>query len=159
MLQVIEILIRIEDGLARDVVKHLQNIEEQILERFAWKSSSPFWATLEACEEGVPSCEAVALPQGQAQPTLHSLIQSPVSHFRAPAALLQSPGTDRFQSPTLVRQLFTGQAPASLPASGLASPRTNIENTPPAPALTPRKASSLNLFFRKVRRKAKMGEK
>ena len=61
--KVIEILIRIEDGLARDVVKHLQSIEEQILERFAWKSSSPFWSTLELCEGGVPSADMVAMPR------------------------------------------------------------------------------------------------
>ena len=35
--KIIEILIRTEDGLARDVVKHLQLIEERILERLAWQ--------------------------------------------------------------------------------------------------------------------------
>ena len=61
--QVIEILIRIEDGLARDVRKHLQNIEEQILERYAWMGNSPLWQSLELVD--VPSCETVGLPQTQ----------------------------------------------------------------------------------------------
>ena len=138
--KVIEILIRIEDGLARDVVKHLQSIEEQILERFAWKSASPLWTSLEMCEGGVPSADTVALPQGQ---TLH-VGHSPVSH------LLQSPTpADRFQSPTLVRRLFVG-AGATMPLSspgGLLAPTQilNNENAPPSKT-TP----SLILFFRKV---------
>ncbi len=41
--QVIEVMIRHEEGLARDVVKHLQRIEEQILECRAWAASSPLW--------------------------------------------------------------------------------------------------------------------
>ena len=45
-LKVIEIIIRSEDGLARDVVKHLQRIEEQILEARAWSSSSPVWEAI-----------------------------------------------------------------------------------------------------------------
>ena len=45
-LQVIEIIIRSEDDLARDVVKHLQRIEEQILESRAWVSSSPVWEAI-----------------------------------------------------------------------------------------------------------------
>jgi hypothetical protein len=40
---VIEVIIRHEEGLARDVVKHLQRIEEQILESRAWAASSPLW--------------------------------------------------------------------------------------------------------------------
>ena len=56
--KVIEVLIRAEEGLVRDVVKHLQRIEEQILESLAWTSTSPVW-NLVAGEVGgqVPSQE------------------------------------------------------------------------------------------------------
>ena len=44
--KVIEIIIRNEHGLARDVVKHLQRIEEQILESRAWGSNSSVWEAI-----------------------------------------------------------------------------------------------------------------
>ena len=141
--KIIEILIRTEEGLARDVVKHLQLIEERILERLAWQRTSPVWSGLEQCEEA-PSCEQVSLPLGL---SLHSG-QSPVSHLKT-GDLLQSPlhqTGDRFKSPTIRRQLFNSdqQQPVS------------SENQPPVTttgsAEKPRKTgSSLHLFFRKVR--------
>eukprot|EP00058_Branchiostoma_floridae_P026889 XP_002612380.1 hypothetical protein BRAFLDRAFT_218889 [Branchiostoma floridae] len=60
--KVIEVLIRAEDGLSRDVVKHLNFIEEQILESLAWKSESPLWEAMKMNENAVPSCEEVTLP-------------------------------------------------------------------------------------------------
>lgn len=49
------------DQLTRDMVKYLNRIEEMILESLAWKSTSPLWEAIKACE-GVPSYEDVALP-------------------------------------------------------------------------------------------------
>lgn len=60
--KVIEIIVRAEDQLSRDVVKHLNQIEEKILESLAWQSDSPLWQTIESLSDGVPSCEEVALP-------------------------------------------------------------------------------------------------
>lgn len=60
--KVIEIIVRTEDQLSRDVVKHLNHIEEKILESLAWHSDSPLWQTIESLSDGVPSCEDVALP-------------------------------------------------------------------------------------------------
>ncbi|GAB6030492.1 Retinoblastoma-like protein 1, variant 2 [Chamberlinius hualienensis] len=59
--KVIEIFIRAEDSLSRDVVKHLNHIEEQILESLAWKSDSPLWDAIKEAGS-VPSCEDVCLP-------------------------------------------------------------------------------------------------
>lgn len=61
--KVIEVIIRAEDWLPRDVVKHLQRIEEQVLESRAWISNSPLWDALEKDGHGVPSCEEVSLPE------------------------------------------------------------------------------------------------
>lgn len=60
--KVIEIIVRAEDQLSRDVVKHLNQIEEKILGSLAWQSDSPLWQTIESLPDGVPSCEEVSLP-------------------------------------------------------------------------------------------------
>ncbi|XP_039590831.1 retinoblastoma-like protein 1 [Polypterus senegalus] len=57
--KVIEILIRSEEGLSRDMVKHLNSIEEQVLESRAWTSDSVLWDILKAAQEKVPTCEEV----------------------------------------------------------------------------------------------------
>ncbi|XP_075033617.1 retinoblastoma-like protein 1 isoform X2 [Mixophyes fleayi] len=59
--KVIEVFIRSEDGLSRDMVKHLNSIEEQILESRAWASDSVLWELLQAFEN-VPTCEEVIIP-------------------------------------------------------------------------------------------------
>lgn len=59
-LQVIEVFIRAEDGLCREVVKHLNHIEEQILESMAWKQESILWDRIRDNENKVPSCEEVS---------------------------------------------------------------------------------------------------
>ncbi|XP_063816256.1 retinoblastoma-like protein 1 isoform X2 [Pseudophryne corroboree] len=59
--KVIEVFIRSEDGLSRDMVKHLNSIEEQILESRAWTSDSVLWELLQAFEN-VPTCEEVIIP-------------------------------------------------------------------------------------------------
>ncbi|KAM3839160.1 retinoblastoma-like protein 1 [Vipera latastei] len=57
--KVIEVLIRSEEGLSRDMVKHLNSIEEQILENLAWREDSVLWDALQASEDEVPRCEEV----------------------------------------------------------------------------------------------------
>jgi hypothetical protein len=56
---VIEVFIRAEDGLCREVVKHLNQIEEQILDHLAWKPESPLWERIRDNENRVPTCEEV----------------------------------------------------------------------------------------------------
>ncbi|XP_065610288.1 retinoblastoma-like protein 1 isoform X1 [Cyrtonyx montezumae] len=60
--KVIEVLIRSEEGLSRDMVKHLNSIEEQILESLAWTRDSALWSALQASENRVPTCEEVIFP-------------------------------------------------------------------------------------------------
>uniref|UniRef100_A0A2K6FR99 Retinoblastoma-like protein 1 n=1 Tax=Propithecus coquereli TaxID=379532 RepID=A0A2K6FR99_PROCO len=57
--KVIEVVIRSEDGLSRDMVKHLNSIEEQILENLAWSHDSALWEALQASANKVPTCEEV----------------------------------------------------------------------------------------------------
>jgi len=117
--KVIEIMIRAEapGGFPRDVVKHLNWIEEQILESKAWVRSSPVWDAIAACgDQGVPSCEEVCLPAGDHLAS-H---QSPLSHLKGgivgTTSSRQSPIVgDRFKSPIVTavarRQLFSGGQP------------------------------------------------
>lgn len=62
--KVIEVLVRAEQGLFREVVKHLNQVEEQVLESLAWTSSSPLWESLRGgAKDQVPTCQQVMPPQ------------------------------------------------------------------------------------------------
>ncbi|XP_020291555.1 retinoblastoma-like protein 1 isoform X3 [Pseudomyrmex gracilis] len=107
--KVIEIIVRTEDQLSRDVVKHLNQIEEKILESLAWQSDSPLWQTIESlcAKDGVPSCEEVSLPgtletvdpNAPGQPVLRRMA---IDRDRTHHDVQQSPissASERFQSP------------------------------------------------------------
>ena len=81
--KVIEVIIRAEDWFPREVVKHLQCIEEQILESRAWDSESPLWEALERDPNGVPGWEDVSLPHsgGGGATLIQDVTQSPISHL------------------------------------------------------------------------------
>ncbi|XP_073328313.1 retinoblastoma-like protein 2 isoform X2 [Pagrus major] len=61
--KVIEVLVRSEQGLFREVVKHLNQVEEQVLESLAWTSDSPLWESLRGAKDQVPACQQVMPPQ------------------------------------------------------------------------------------------------
>lgn len=50
---------RSEQGLFREVVKHLNQVEEQVLESLAWTSDSPLWERLRGAKDQVPACKQV----------------------------------------------------------------------------------------------------
>lgn len=58
--QVIEVFIRSEEGLSRDMVKHLNSIEEQVLESRAWTADSALWSALQAAGYKIPTVEEVS---------------------------------------------------------------------------------------------------
>ncbi|KAK9529736.1 hypothetical protein VZT92_013811 [Zoarces viviparus] len=60
--KVIEVFIRSEEGLSRDMVKHLNLIEEQVLESRAWSADSALWSALQAAGNRVPMVEEVNFP-------------------------------------------------------------------------------------------------
>lgn len=59
--KVIELVIREEERLSRDIVKHLATIEENVLDNMAWESDSPLWTAI-AANGSIPSCQDVVLP-------------------------------------------------------------------------------------------------
>ncbi|XP_060643920.2 retinoblastoma-like protein 2 isoform X1 [Anolis sagrei] len=110
--KVIEILIRAEDGLCREVVKHLNHIEEQILESLAWKEESPLWDKIRENDNKVPTCEEVMPCQYFERSNGNSMAGSPLTprrlnEVRAESGALgkgvpSSPTTlyERYGSPT-----------------------------------------------------------
>ncbi|XP_077982360.1 retinoblastoma-like protein 1 [Glandiceps talaboti] len=136
--KVIELLIRAEDGLSRDVVKHLNHIEEQILESLAWRPESPLWDAIKESGLGVPSCEEVTLPHQTdngvtySQPTHNAqqVMGSPLMHPRVKRlATGDALRKDVPQSPMSAHDRF------SSPAAGSAARRrlfTTGPNTPPS---------------------------
>ncbi|KAM4606841.1 retinoblastoma-like protein 2 [Discoglossus pictus] len=139
--KVIEVLIKAEDGLCREVVKHLNLIEEQVLDSMAWAQDSPLWDKLKENGGKIPPCEEVIPPQyfekvgstagssGSSAP----LTPRRVSEIRADAAafgrsISSSPASlyERYSSPAAGmarRRLFkdadspsdTGSPPQSTP--------------------------------------------
>ncbi|XP_023386436.1 retinoblastoma-like protein 2 [Pteropus vampyrus] len=140
--KVIEVFIRAEDGLCREVVKHLNEIEEQILDHLAWKPESPLWDRIRDNENRVPTCEEVMPAQSLERTDEICIAGSPltprrVSEVRADTGGLgrsiTSPTTlyDRYSSPTASstrRRLFVendsppdGGTPGRIPPQPLVS--------------------------------------
>ncbi|XP_028644049.1 retinoblastoma-like protein 2 isoform X5 [Grammomys surdaster] len=143
-LSVIEVFIRAEDGLCREVVKHLNQIEEQILDHLAWKTKSPLWDRIRDNENRVPTCEEVMPPQNLERTDEIYIAGSPltprrVSDVRADAGGLgrsiTSPTTlyDRYSSPTVSttrRRLFENDSPSEGSTSGRIPPQPLVNAVP-----------------------------
>lgn len=61
--KIIELVVRTENQLSRDMVKHLNMLEEKILDSMSWETDSPLWKTIDESNMSVPLCEEVCLPQ------------------------------------------------------------------------------------------------
>ncbi|XP_024407208.2 retinoblastoma-like protein 2 [Desmodus rotundus] len=125
--KVIEVFIRAEDGLCREVVKHLNQIEEQILDHLAWKSESPLWDRIRDNDNRVPTCEEVVPPHSLERADERVCVAgSPlnprrVSEIRADSGVLgrsitsSSAVYERYSSPTVSstrRRLFVDDSPS-----------------------------------------------
>ncbi|XP_032681259.1 retinoblastoma-like protein 1 isoform X3 [Odontomachus brunneus] len=142
--KVIEIIVRTEDQLSREVVKHLNQIEEKILESLAWQSDSPLWQTIDSLTDGVPSCEEVSLPgtletvdpNTPGQPVLRRIALDRGTHHDIQQSPISS-ASERFQSPIAVsgiakKRLFpdsrsTGQSVLRVGQSLLSTPKVMID--------------------------------
>ncbi|CAH2324632.1 retinoblastoma 2 isoform X1 [Pelobates cultripes] len=144
--KVIEVFIKAEDGLCRDMVKHLNHIEEQILDSMAWTHDSPLWEKIRENCEKLPLCEEVMHPQHFEKSCCNSATSSPtpltprrVNEIRADAAGLarsipSSPAnvSERYNSPapgTARRRLFME---TDSPTDTASTP----QNSPHTPAAT-----------------------
>ncbi|XP_075939360.1 retinoblastoma-like protein 2 isoform X1 [Anarhichas minor] len=100
--KVIEVLVRSEQGLFREVVKHLNQVEEQVLESLAWTSDSPLWESLRGAKDHVPACKQVMPPQYLEQSDESSSVpQTPINQGPELRGVSPSPTMlfDRYSSP------------------------------------------------------------
>ncbi|XP_043383306.1 retinoblastoma-like protein 1 isoform X4 [Chelonia mydas] len=152
--KVIEVLIRSEEGLSRDMVKHLNNIEEQILESLAWTSDSALWKALQASENKVPTCEEVIYPSnfeasngGSGLGHLPLMPVSPIVHPRLKEVRTDLGGSlrrdmqplspisvhERYSSPTAgsaKRRLFGDDSPKDMQVEKVLSEGTKLKIAP-----------------------------
>ncbi|XP_003967379.1 retinoblastoma-like protein 2 [Takifugu rubripes] len=142
--KVIEVLVRSEQGLFREVVKHLNQVEEQVLESLAWTSNSPLWETLRGAKDQVPACKQVMPPQYLEQnndSSSGSLPITPVNQGQnlnigsALKGMSPSPTTllDRYSSPPVGpfrRRLFVEQQDSQPGATA----KNGVSTAGPAPA-------------------------
>ncbi|NXG44751.1 RBL1 protein, partial [Psilopogon haemacephalus] len=133
--KVIEVVIRSEEGLSRDMVKHLNSIEEQILESLAWTRDSALWLALQASDNKVPTCEEVIVPcnleagsGGSGAGHQPVLPMSPIVHPRVKEVRTDLGGSFRRElqplSPLSVQERY------SSPAAGSAKRRLFGDDSP-----------------------------
>ncbi|XP_046715768.1 retinoblastoma-like protein 2 isoform X2 [Silurus meridionalis] len=138
--KVIEVLVRAEEGLAREVVKHLNHVEEQVLERLAWKESSPLWESIKGAKNHVPSCQEVMPPQylEDGSGNLHSPKNNELSVNTSGTGKVSSSSTnlhERYSSPptaTIRRRLFVDSEMPSDPPAATRVSQTSLVSTIPA---------------------------
>ncbi|XP_060534776.1 retinoblastoma-like protein 2 isoform X2 [Cylas formicarius] len=167
--KVIELIVRSKDHLFRELIKHLNRIEETVMESLAWRSDSPIWDAIANSDQGIPRFEDIALPG--------HLLHNDVDDTEPTA--IRSPGlsaVDCFQSPIsqVSRNLFpttaqTGQSvlqkhthlmipgkDGNMKIIPIVDPeRTKdvvvqpLKTESATESVTPRKTGSLMLIFRK----------
>ncbi|XP_064615669.1 retinoblastoma-associated protein-like [Liolophura sinensis] len=138
--KVLESFIRAEPKLTKDIIRHLQGVENRILESIAWEEDSPLF-------EALYMCDVTQIAGSHPPNSDNNNVQG-----ASAAELCLSPVCTRQTTPiTPPGQVSNG--------SGLSSPspRKNQECSPshtpgtsPRSPSTPRRSQSLNLFFNKV---------
>ncbi|XP_050520159.1 retinoblastoma-like protein 1 isoform X2 [Daktulosphaira vitifoliae] len=93
--KVIEVIVRVEDKLPRDMVKHLNRVEEQVLDSLSWQSKSPLWELININDKKIPRYEDIALINIVSSNTINQN-QKVENNITLPK---DSPISDRFISP------------------------------------------------------------
>ncbi|XP_059524041.1 retinoblastoma-like protein 2 isoform X3 [Myotis daubentonii] len=125
--KVIEVFIRAEDGLCREVVKHLNQIEEQILDHLAWKPESPLWDRIRENDNRVPTCEEVMPPQNLERADDMCMAGTPLTPRRVSEVRAETGGLGRsITSPTTLYERY------SSPTASSTRRRLFVENDSPS---------------------------
>ncbi|KAM4721187.1 retinoblastoma-like protein 2 [Rhinophrynus dorsalis] len=138
--KVIEVLIKAVEGLCREVVKHLNHIEEQILESMAWTQDSPLWNKIRENDGKIPPCEEVMHPQHFEKSDGNIMTGSP-----APQTLRR---VNEIHSETSGMGRSVASSPATLyerynsPAAGTARRRLFLDTESPSDTGSPAQASA-----------------
>ncbi|KAL4715050.1 hypothetical protein ACJJTC_003201 [Scirpophaga incertulas] len=156
--KVIELVVQaLVERLTRDIIKHLNTVEEEVLESLVWQSDSPLWEQLSTTR--VPPSTEVYIHESPQNRRNNNSIQSPVS---TAIDRILIPMADHARRQLFRDNIRPGQS--LLVPNNTSRPETSegnqsIEPTPgtsgtssneTTPNSTPRRANnSLNLFFRK----------
>ncbi|XP_054019095.1 retinoblastoma-associated protein [Dryobates pubescens] len=125
--KVVESFIRAEQSLTREMMKHLERCEHQIMESLAWQSGSPLFDLIKQSKER----------EGQTdQPEPTSTFNMPFQHNHTAADLYLSP----VRSP---------KKKASGPSPGATS-SPDAQQAANSQTQKPQKSTSLSLFYKKV---------
>ncbi|KAK6477027.1 retinoblastoma-like protein 2 isoform X1 [Huso huso] len=108
--KVIEVLIRTEDGLIREVVKHLNQVEEQVLESMAWRQDSPLWESMRGVKSRVPACEEVMPSQHFESPEGPGTTSSPLTPSRVNEIRADCAGKAASPSPASLHERYSSPA-------------------------------------------------
>ncbi|KAF2978828.1 hypothetical protein EK904_006077, partial [Melospiza melodia maxima] len=149
--KVIEVFIRAEDGLCREVVKHLNHIEEQILESMAWKQGSELWDRIRENENKVPTCEEYFERSAGSSVVGSPLTPRRINEVRAEGGglgkgLSSPPASlyDRYSSPTANptrRRLFADNDGAPEGGTAVRVPPQPVVSTVPVQNMSPEAVS------------------
>ncbi|KAJ8249009.1 hypothetical protein GJAV_G00230200 [Gymnothorax javanicus] len=140
--KVIEVMVRAEEGLFREVVKHLNRIEEQVLESLAWRGGSPLWDSVRAAKNHVPACQEVMPPQHFEGAEGGAASSTPLTPSRLNELRVNTPGTPKVvsASPTTLHDRY------SSPAAGTARRRLFVDGETPSEPATPARVSQSSLI-------------
>lgn len=119
--KVIEPIIREEQGLSRDIVKHLNTIEEKILDCLAWTKDSPLWILLSKTPSPTYAEVSLDLFNQDGGENTAPFMKSPV--IRSDSNNLMNAVYTGFSESNVKRQLFTN---GNADASKSISPQTQI---------------------------------
>ncbi|XP_028168971.1 retinoblastoma-like protein 1 isoform X4 [Ostrinia furnacalis] len=134
--KIIELVVQaVVEKLSRDVIKHLNTVEEEVLESLVWTSDSPLWDQL--AKYPVPASTDVYVQE------------SPLSRRNNTIDRFLSPMADQTKRQLFKDNIKPGQSLLAVKSEPNSSePSTSASNGDPS--LTPKKSNnSLNLFFRK----------
>ncbi|XP_028839256.1 retinoblastoma-associated protein isoform X2 [Denticeps clupeoides] len=134
--KVIESFIKAEPSLSRDMVKHLERCEHQIIESTAWRDGSPLFELLRQ------SCEEYPVEQAEATATL----SQPLQHSHTAADLYLSPVRVSVNQPMPVDSTTSDAATTLNPSTPTTKP--SIQSARQL------KSNSLTLFYKKLYRMA-----
>ncbi|XP_045778011.1 retinoblastoma-like protein 1 [Maniola jurtina] len=153
--KIIELVVQaVVEKLSRDVIKHLNAVEEQVLESLVWTSDSPLWEQL--TKTPVPASTEVYVQESPNSRRTIGGMQSPVS---AAIDSYITPMADQAKKQLFKDNVKPGQSllvqtnnvkQETLESASPPPAPSVVDTAPNTPNTTPKKANnSLILFFRK----------
>ncbi|XP_060849204.1 retinoblastoma-like protein 1 [Rhopalosiphum padi] len=147
--KVIEVIVRVEDKLPRDMIKHLNRVEEQVLDSLSWQSESPLWDLINKNNKLIPHYDDIALVSVAGGGAQVSNLNHKIENNRF--AHKDSPVSDRFISPAPGQQHIKMGKQITVNENRQYFSVSSRNNGVSLPTVTGplKKIGTLGLFFRK----------